>query len=205
MRAARLLGMAVAMVAAPAAAQTTATPMRAPDGAIAPALIDTVENACIPALAGQLTWPQPGKDEDALLARLALEQGVPAEFYDKIKKVDPRLDSLSRAILANRALADGAFAMALGGADPSCRLLVYRTIDRSELAAGIETALVARGWKFVPSPPTSNPKRIFLRRVAGDRVALVRLITPAVETPIWPVLVIEVLPPGTRVPPEYGL
>lgn len=140
-----------------------------------------------------------------LLARLKLQQGVPNEVYDKIKQLDPRLDSLSGAILAHRAQGDGAFAMALGGAQNSCRLLVYRTADRPALARAMEAALTAKSWKFVPTRPTPTPKRVFARRIAGDRMAVAHLVTPAGDPPITPLLVIEVTPAGTPIPPELGI
>jgi len=94
--------------------------------------------------------------------------------------------------------------MALGGRENSCRLLIYRTADPVALAGAIEAMLVARGWKFIPLPPTQTPKRVFARRVVGGRLAAVHVVMPA-STPLKPVLVVDVFPPGMPVPPEFGL
>jgi hypothetical protein len=205
---ARLLAfVTVALAALPAAAQTApgAIPAPAPASPVARLLLDTVDQACIPVLSRQVTWPATGKDEDALLARLKLQPGVPNDFIEKLKKVDPTMGSISRAILAGGVAEDGAFALALGGVETSCRMLVYRTADPIALARATETMLIARGWKYVALPPTRTPKRVFVRRVAGDRVAAVHVVMPAIDTPLKPLLVVDVFPPGTPVPPEFGL
>lgn len=129
---------------------------------------------------------------------------MPNEFVEKLKTIDPTMGSLSGAILAGGTAQDGAFALALGGRENSCRMLVYRTADPVELARAVETMLVARGWKYLPFPPTRTPKRVFGRRI-GDRVAAVHVVMPAIATPLKPLLVVDVFPPGTPVPPEFGL
>ncbi|MBO9715215.1 hypothetical protein [Sphingomonas sp.] len=179
----------------------------APGAATADTLVATAEDACVPVLTRTLRWPGSGQQpkEDQLLARLGLTRGVPREFYDKVKQIDPRLNSLSRAILASRESGDGAFAFVLGGVDPNCRLLVYKTADRAALAKGIGAKLAARGWKEVPAPATKTPKRVFVRRLQSGWIVMAQLAMPGAATPIGPMLLVDAFQPGTKVPPEFGI
>lgn len=172
--------------------------------ATADAIAATADRICIPALSGDSPWPSDLAAEEKLLGQVGLKPGIPKELSDKIAAGDPQLTSLSRAILASRDAPDGAFGMALGGIEQSCRLMVYRTANADALVSAIGTALVAQGWKRVPAPPTRHPKHAFLRRTAGNRIAIVHLVLPT-GVPIGPTLAIEMLPPGIPIPSEYGI
>jgi hypothetical protein len=187
------------------AAQTAPGPAPAPASPVAQLLLNTLERACIPAPSRQITWPAPSKDDDALLARLKLQLGVPDEFVEKLKKVEPRMGSISGAILASGAAEDGAFALAIDGVEPSCRMLVYRTGDPIGLSRAVETMLVAQGWKYIALPATRTPKHVFARRLAGDRLVAVHVVMPAIDTPLKPLLVVDLFPQGVSIPPKFGL
>jgi hypothetical protein len=194
-----LASLAIAVLSPPAA-----TYSHAAADPLASALVDTIGHACVPLLTRQLPWPigpGAGDRQEALLKAMNLDQGVTQEADAAI---GPASNALSGAILASGTVSNGAYAMALGGVQKSCRLYVYRAEGDADPVTSVGAVLMANAWKFIQTAPTSGwPKTDFLRRMPSGHPVLVTVLRPVTSDRLKLVIVVDAFPPETKMPDGY--
>ena len=169
------------------------------------AAADTATRACVGILSQDVAFPEAVDDQQKLLASYGLSAGLPQAALDETGQFRALFN---RATLAHRAVASDAFAFALGGAQPTCRLVLYRIADRASTKAVLATALAspAMGWKEAPTQQASAAaeRRMFIKRSAGGKPMLLNMISGIGAAESQPIIVTVVaLPAGIQLPKGF--
>jgi len=181
-------------------------PAPAPVPAVTTALVDTATRLCLPALGKELIWPT-GVDaldkEATLLGRFGLRPGASPAAMAVMGPQGSGI--LPQAILAEGEASDGAYVMALGGRQATCRLIVYRLADPLDFHATLNNALGLGGWRSALSSSTAVvAKQMFIRRSSAGQPFLINVLSstnPAQPLPI--VLTIVAIPAGVALPKGF--
>lgn len=215
-RAARTVAVCTAalLAGAPiAAAAQTASPARPPAAARALPVLelslltdvaaDTASRLCPDVLSGKVKLPAPGSE--AWWQGYRLTEGLSKEAMDALGR--DGISLISRATLAHGSATDGDFVVALGGAaGETCRLIVYRAVPATGLAARISTAMTAQrhGWKALPvsqQHAAADKLSLFLRR--DGKPYLANLLTPKTPGPVALAIVVAAVPPHVTLPQGF--
>lgn len=169
------------------------------------AAADTATRTCVGILSQEVAFPEALAEQQKLLESYGLSVGLPQAAFDES---GPFRALYSRATLAHRQVGSDAFALALGGAQPTCRLIPYRVGDRTTAKALLAKSLLSPGlgWKEAPARQT-NPaveRRMFVKRSAGGKAMLLNLISGQDAANGQPILVtVAVIPAGVQLPEGF--
>lgn len=177
----------------------------APGGTVAAALAATAAGPCVDLVSGAAAWPQDNAAQEALLGGYGLTSGMPQGAMSGLGPAGTTL--VSGATLAHREASDGGFVMALGGAQPLCRLILYRVADAAATKAMLFAALTSpvSGWKEAPSRARAAvDKRMFVRRNSAGKPMLLNVLSP-VDPAARPSLMLTVaaIPPNVTLPQGF--
>jgi hypothetical protein len=166
-------------------------------------MADTASRLCPDVLSGKAKLPAPGTE--AWWRGYRLREGLPKAAMDALGR--DGISLISRATLAHGSATDGDFVVALGGsAGETCRLIVYRAVPTTGLAARISTAMAApkHGWKALPvsqQPAAADKLSLFLRR--DGKPYLANLLTPKTPGPVALAIVVAAVPPHVTLPQGF--
>lgn len=162
----------------------------------ADAAIDTILRTCIPFTVGALNWPA----DNATLAGLGLERGLPADTLALYQAVVPGGRQARNAEFAYRATAEGGISVRMDRVEHLCWILADRVGDRTAVAVAIKAQLGRdRGWEFAP-PPNAEADGWYWRRTSEGRIVAVSIHVAPTPWPFSPWLVVRALPPGSKAP-----
>ena len=169
---------------------------------VAAALAEAATGPCVDLASQSVAWPADTAAQTSLLASYGLEEGLPSEA---MAGMGPQATTLlSRATLAHREGIDGGFVLAWGGAQPLCRLILYRADDAASTRTTLLALLVrpASGWKAAPAPSRGAVEKLmFVRRTPSGKPILLNVLSP-VDPASRPSLILTVaaIPPNVTLP-----
>ena len=120
----------------------------------------SIQNVCIPLLRGQKRLGSLA-EEQAFVAAQGLKTGISS---DQLALFPPPHDStLSRATLISGERNGSRFVLAIGGAEPSCRLFVEQRAGESRPAGDLAKLFSrADGWQPANIPASATPRLGFV-------------------------------------------
>ncbi len=176
-----------------------------PTGTLGAVVADTASHACVEILAQEVAFPADIAGQQKLLTNYGLSFGLPQAAIDESGEMRA---VFNRATLAHRIVGNDGFAVALGGAQPTCRLVIYHMTDRPGTRAALAAALLspALGWKEQPTRQSSPAaeRRMFIKRSAGGKPMLLNVISGLGAAESQPVIVtVTAIPAGVQLPEGF--
>ncbi len=169
------------------------------------AAAETATRACVGIISQDVVFPDGLAAQNALLAGYGLAVGLPQAALDESGEFRALFN---RATLAHRLVGADAFAMALGGAQPTCRLILYHVADRAATKASLAAALLSGplAWKEAPAQQASAAaeRRMFVKRSASGKPMLLNLISGKGAAEAQPIIVtVAAIPASVQLPQGF--
>ena len=148
---------------------------------VAEDVADVATRACYNIAIGRLRWnPADREEEAALLKRLGLTPGIPSGIIDSFGA--NTASTFNRSVLASRANSTSHILLAVGGAEPGCRVSVAGA-PGAVTASDVTDALrhPRNGWTFVPELTVIRgpiERRSFLRKSTDGTPLLLDVLVP---------------------------